>query len=66
MLTPSSPSLVLDNGAQALGVVHHVHGGVDGLDALQLVSDEVVDGQLARQVLVHQLGHLCCNDERKE
>jgi len=47
--TPPNLSLllVLDNGAQALRVVHHVHGGVDGLDALQFMDDEV-SNELAR------------------
>lgn len=50
--------LVLDDGAQALGFVHHVDGGVDGLHALQLVGDEVLHGQLAAQKALHQLRHL--------
>ena len=64
LYTDSLPSenvllcLVLDDGAQTETVVHHVDGGVDGVDALQLVGDEVVDGQVPGQVLVHQLGHL--------
>jgi hypothetical protein len=41
--------------------MHHVDGGVDALDALELVRDEVLDGQLAREKLVHQLGNLVPN-----
>ncbi len=50
--------LVLDDGAQALALVHHVDGRVDALHALQLVRDEVLDGQVAGQKLIHQLGNL--------
>ncbi len=39
--------LILDDGTQAFAFMHHVDGGIDALDALQLVGDKVLDGQVA-------------------
>ena len=50
--------LVRDDGAQALATVKGVYGVGGGLDTLEAVRDEAVDGQLAAHHAVHEQRHL--------
>ena len=54
MTRPRYHALVDHDAAEALAALEDVDGLVRFLDALQRVRDEVVDRQLAREVLVDE------------
>lgn len=56
--------LVADNGPQAVSRVQRVDGVLDLMYASEPVRNEMVDGQVALQVLLDQTGHLSQGRDR--
>lgn len=49
---------ILDNSPEALPFMQDVHGSVNALNSLKVVSDIRLYGQLACHITIYQFGHL--------